>query len=227
MVMKSAVSIQFLFYFLCVVFTAYWPVRGALEGVVAASSLIPALLLAMPWLVILFMEGKKMKFHYLPAIMYSIFLSVLTLGGVRDGLLLRCEGLTLIDATIKNLDGILYLGLLVITGYISYRSASTSTFTMRLTARIICGVSFLYLGILYIQALNYSTTIDIMLISLIFLIIALINAFLIILEYAQRRKPVNIFTVLLKSTIITVLISVCYTDNHEQPALGRTLWGYA
>jgi hypothetical protein len=192
-VMKSAVSIQFLFYFLCVVFTAYWPVRRALEGVVTTSSLIPALLLAMPWLVILFMEGKKMKFHYLPAIMYSIFLSVLTLGGVREGLFLRSEGLTLIDATIKNLDGILYLGLLVITGYISYRSASTSTFTMRLTARIICGVSFLYLGILYIQALNYSTTIDIMLISLIFLIIALINAFLIILEYAQRRKASKYF----------------------------------
>jgi hypothetical protein len=86
----------------------------------------------------------------LPAIMYSIFLSVLTLEGVKEGLLLRSEGLTLIDAVIKNLDGILYLGLLVITGYISYRSASTSTFTMRLTARIICGVSFLYLGILYI-----------------------------------------------------------------------------
>jgi hypothetical protein len=74
MVMKSAVSIQSLFYFLCVVFTVYWPIRGALEGVVAASSLIPALLLAMPWLVILFMEGKKMKFHYLPAIMCSFFL---------------------------------------------------------------------------------------------------------------------------------------------------------
>jgi hypothetical protein len=129
----------------------------------------------------------------LPAIMYSIFLSVLTLEGVREGLLLRSEGLTLIDAVIKNLDGILYLGLLVIAGYISYRSASTSTFTMRLTARIICGVSFLYLGILYIQALNYSTTIDIMLISLIFLIIALINTFLIILEYAHRRKASKYF----------------------------------
>jgi hypothetical protein len=191
--MKSVVSIQFLFYFLCVVFTAYWPVRGALEGVVDASSLVPALLLAVPWLIILFMEGKKMKFQYLPAIMYSTFLSVLTLEGVEEGLFLRSKGLTLIDATIKNLDGILYLGLLVITGYISYRSASTSTFAMRLTARIICGVSFLYLGILYIQALNYSTTIDIMLISLIFLIIALINAFLIILEYAQRRKASKYF----------------------------------
>jgi hypothetical protein len=203
--MKSVVSIQFL-YFLCVVFTAYWPIRGALEGVVAASSLVPALLLAMPWLVILFMEEKKMKFQYLPAIMYSIFLSVLTLEGVKEGLLLRSEGLTLIDAVIKNLDGILYLGLLVITGYISYRSASTSTFTMRLAARIICSVSFLYLGILYIQVLNYSITIDIMLISLIFLIIALINTFLIILEYARRREASKYFSVLLKSTIITVLI---------------------
>ena len=191
--MKSVVSIQFLLYFLCVVFTAYWPVRRALEGVVAASSLVPALLFAMPWLIILFMEGKKMKFQYLPAIMYSFFLSVLTLGGVEEGLFLRSEGLTLIDATIKNLDGILYLGLLVITGYISYRSASTSTFAMRLTARIICGVSFLYLGILYIQALNYSATIYIVLTSLIFLIIALINAFLIILEYAQRRKTSKYF----------------------------------
>jgi hypothetical protein len=190
---RSVFSIQFLFYFLCVVFTAYWPIRGALEGVVAASSLVPALLLATPWLVILFMEGKKMKFQYLPAIMYSIFLSVLTLEGVKEGLLLRTEGLTLIDAVIKNLDGILYLGLLVITGYISYRSASTSTFTMRLTVRIICGVSFLYLGILYIQALNYSTTIDIMLINLIFLIITLINTFLIILEYARRRKASKYF----------------------------------
>jgi hypothetical protein len=140
---RSVFSIQFLFYFLCVVFTAYWPIRGALEGVVAASSLVPALLLATPWLVILFMEGKKMKFQYLPAIMYSIFLSVLTLEGIKEGLLLRSEGLTLIDAVIKNLDGILYLELLVITGYISYRSASTSTFAMRLTARIICGVSTL------------------------------------------------------------------------------------
>jgi hypothetical protein len=60
---RSVFSIQFLFYFLCVVFTAYWPIRGALEGVVAASSLVPALLLATPWLVILFMEGKKMKFQ--------------------------------------------------------------------------------------------------------------------------------------------------------------------
>jgi hypothetical protein len=190
---RSVFSIQFLFYFLCVVFTAYWPIRGALEGVVAASSLVPALLLATPWLVILFMEGKKMKFQYLPAIMYSIFLSVLTLEGVKEGLLLRSEGLTLIDAVIKNLDGILYLGLLVITGYISYRSASTSTFTMRLTARIICGVSFLYLGILYIRALNYTITIDIMLINLIFLIITLINTFLIILEYARRRKASKYF----------------------------------
>jgi hypothetical protein len=129
----------------------------------------------------------------LPAIMYSIFLSVLTLEGVKEGFLLRSEGLTLIDAVIKNLDGILYLGLLVITGYISYRSASTSTFTMRLTARIICGVSFLYLGILYIRALNYTIIIDIMLISLIFLIIALINTFLIILEYARRRKASKYF----------------------------------
>jgi hypothetical protein len=134
-----------------------------------------------------------MKFQYLPAIMYSIFLSVPTLEGVKEGLLLRSEGLTLIDAVIKNLDGILYLGLLVITGYNSYRSASTSTFTMRLTGRIICGVSFLYLGILYIQALNYSTTIDIMLINLIFLIITLINTFLIILEYARRRKASKYF----------------------------------
>jgi hypothetical protein len=204
---RSVFSIQFLFYFLCVVFTAYWPIRGALEGVVAASSLAPALLLATPWLVILFMEGKKMKFQYLPAIMYSIFLSVLTLEGVKEGLLLRSEGLTLIDAVIKNLDGILYLGLLVITGYTSYRSASTSTFTIRLAARIICGVSFLYLGILYIRALNYTITIDIMLISLIFLIIALITTFLIILEYARRREASKYFSVLLKSTIITALIT--------------------
>jgi hypothetical protein len=146
----------------------------------------------------------------LPAIMYSTFLSVLTFGGVREGLYLRSEGLTLLDATIKNLDGILYLGLLVITGYISYRSASTSTFAMRLTARIICAVSTLLLGILYIQALNYSTTTDIMLISLIFLIIALINTFLIISEYARRRKASKYFYLPSEINHNTVL-SVCYT----------------
>jgi len=100
--MKSAVSIQFLFYALCVVFTAYWPMRLVLLGVDAASSLALGLLLVTPWVVILFMEGRKMKFQYLPATAYSIFLSALTLAGVEEGFFLRSEGLSLMDAVIKN-----------------------------------------------------------------------------------------------------------------------------
>jgi hypothetical protein len=186
--MKSAVSIQFLFYALCVVFTAYWPMRLVLLGVDAASSLALGLLLVTPWVVILFMEGRKMKFQYLPAIAYSIFLSALTLAGVEEGFYLRSEGLPLMDAVIKNLDGILYLGLLAVTGYLSYRAALHATLTIRLAARIICAVFFLYLGILYIQALSYAITAHTILVSLIFLTIAFINTFSIILEYVRRRE---------------------------------------
>jgi hypothetical protein len=157
-------------------------------GVDAASSLAPGLLLITPWAVILFMEGRKMKFQYLLATAYSIFLSALTLAGVEEGFFLRSKGLPLMDAVIKNLDGILYLGLLAVTGYLSYRAALHATLTIRLAARIICAVFFLYLGILYIQALNYTITVHTILISLIFLTIAFINTFSIILEYARRRE---------------------------------------
>jgi hypothetical protein len=184
------VSIQFLFYALCVVFTAYWPMRLVFLGVDAASSLALGLLLVTPWVVILFMEGRKMKFQYLPATAYSIFLSALTLAGVEEGFFLRSEGLSLMDAVIKNLDGILYLGLLAVTGYLSYRAALRATRAIRLAARIICAVFFLYLGILYIQALNYTITIHTILISLVLLIIAFINILSIILEY---RRTYNSF----------------------------------
>jgi hypothetical protein len=84
--------------------------------------------------------------------------------------------------------GILYLGLLAVTGYLSYRAALHATLTIRLAARIICAVFFLYLGILYIQALSYAITAHTILVSLIFLTIAFINTFSIILEYVRRRE---------------------------------------
>jgi hypothetical protein len=121
--------------------------------------------------------GKEMKIQYLLAIAYSIFLSVLTLAGVEEGFYLRPEGLSLMDAVIKNLYGILYLGLLAVTGYLSYKAALHATLIIRLAAKITYAVFFSYFGILYIQALSYAITAHTILISLVFLIIAFINIF--------------------------------------------------
>ena len=108
------------------------------------------LLLVIPWIVFSIIEWRKYDvyhLHHMMAIVYSIFLAFLTLGGLAEYITLRLWGKTQIEIAFNIMDDIAYIVLLIACGYLSYRSAMQATRNIRIAAKIVAAIPLALLSI--------------------------------------------------------------------------------
>ena len=94
----------------------------------------PGFLFVIPWIVFSLIEWRKYDvyhLHHMMAILYSIFLSFLTLAGLEEYIALRSWGRTQIEIAFDIMGYVAYIGLLIACGYLSYRSAMQATRNIR------------------------------------------------------------------------------------------------
>jgi len=89
------------------------------------------------------------------AILYSIFLAFLTLGGLEEYIALRTWGKTQIEIAFDIMGYVAYIVLLIACGYLSYRSAMQATRNIRVATKIIVATLLLLIGIPLIRAAIY------------------------------------------------------------------------
>ena len=143
--MKGASSVQripLLTIIMCLlaIFTLYWVVRPIVQFGVPIERVWAGSLFIIPWIVFSIIEWRKYDvyhLHHMMAILYSIFLSFLTLGGLEEYIALRSWGKTPIETMFAVIDGVAYIGLLIACGYLSYRPAMQATRNIRIATKIV------------------------------------------------------------------------------------------
>ncbi|MCD6536324.1 MAG: hypothetical protein J7K49_04745 [Thaumarchaeota archaeon] len=111
-----------------------------------------------PWIVFSIIEWRKYDvyhIHHMMAIVYSIFLAFLTLGGLEEYITLRSWGKTPIEIGFAVIDGVAYIGLLIACSYLGYRSAMQATRNIRVATKIFVAILLLLIGIPLIRAAIY------------------------------------------------------------------------
>ena len=106
--------------------TLYWIIRPVVQFEVPIERVWAGPLFIIPWIIFSLIEWRKYNIyhlHHIMAIVYSIFLSFLTLGGLEEYIVLRSWGKTPIEIGFAVIDEIAYIGLLIACSYLSYRSA--------------------------------------------------------------------------------------------------------
>ena len=110
----------------------------------------PGFLFVIPWIVFSLIEWRKYDvyhLHHMMAILYSIFLSFLTLAGLEEYIALRSWGRTQIEIAFDIMGYVAYIGLLIACGYLSYRSAMQATRNIRIAAKIVAAIPLALLSI--------------------------------------------------------------------------------
>jgi len=163
--MKGASSVQripLLTIIMCLlaIFTLYWIVRPVIQFGVSLEGVWPGFLLVIPWIVFSLIEWRKYDvyhLHHMMAILYSIFLSFLTLGGLEEYITLRSWGKTPIEIVFAVIDGVAYIGLLIACGYLSYRSAMQATRNIRIATKIVTAIPLALLSIqIFSSAISFT-----------------------------------------------------------------------
>ena len=143
---------------LLAMFTLYWIIRPVVQFGVPIERVWPGFLFIIPWIIFSLIEWRKYdvyRLHHVTAIIYSIFLSFLTLAGLEEYLALRSWGKTPIEVVFDVIDDVAYTGLLIACGYLSYRSAMQATRNIRRATKIIVAIPLLLIGIPLIRAAIY------------------------------------------------------------------------
>jgi len=108
------------------------------------------LFLVIPWTVFSIIEWRKYDvyhLHHMMAMVYSIFLAFLTLGGLAEYIALRTWGKTTIEIVFAVIDDVAYIVLLIACGYLSYRSAMQATRNIRIATKIVTAIPLALLSI--------------------------------------------------------------------------------
>ena len=90
---------------LLVISTLYWIIRPVIQFGVPIERVWPGFLFIIPWIIFSLIEWRKYDvyhLHHLTAIVYSIFLSFLTLVGLEEYIALRSWGKTPIEDSIRR-----------------------------------------------------------------------------------------------------------------------------
>ena len=118
------------------------------------------LFLVIPWIVFSIIEWRKYDvyhLHHMMAILYSIFLAFLTLGGLEEYIALRSWGKTRIEIAFDIMGYVAYIGLLIACGYLSYRSAMQATRNIRIATKIITAIPLALLSIqIFSSAISFT-----------------------------------------------------------------------
>ncbi|MEN2974301.1 MAG: hypothetical protein ABDH32_01835 [Candidatus Caldarchaeales archaeon] len=153
MILKSPPQILFYIYISLVAFTSYWSIRLIFGGV-PVSNVWVGFLFCIPWIIFSFMEKRKYTIHYLFAIVYSTFLLLQSLVGLEEDVFLRSWGEPPIEILGDNLDGIIYIGLLSISGYLSYRRVLIAPPNISLFTKMVVAILYVFIGVLYSIAIE-------------------------------------------------------------------------
>jgi hypothetical protein len=186
------ISPQLLLYLVCAGFSIFLLLEGLMvtppEYFSAATLVAGVLFFVAPWTAVVFMDVKKKDMHHPFAIIYSLFQAfyVYLLTEMYVSLRIRDYPLTVLLAYIW--EDVVYLALLVASGYFSYRAALGSTSGARFSAKIVTAILLLFFGIIHLQALMFSTDARFMILTAVFLTLASFTAISTFLEFRKRVK---------------------------------------
>ncbi|MCD6593817.1 hypothetical protein J7L00_07050, partial [Candidatus Bathyarchaeota archaeon] len=108
---------------LLAILSLYFIIRPVIQFGVPLERVWPGFLfLVIPWIAFSIVEWRKYDvyhLHHMMAILYSIFLTFLTLGGLAEYIALRTWGKTTIEIVFAVIDDVAYIVLLIACGYLS------------------------------------------------------------------------------------------------------------
>ena len=146
---------------LLVILSLYLIIGPVFQFAVPIERVWPGFLfLVIPWIVFSIIEWRKYDvyhLHHMMAILYSIFLAFLTLGGLAEYIALRTWGKTQIEIAFNIMDDIAYIVLLIACGYLSYRSAMQATRNIRIATKIVTAIPLALLSIqIFSSAISFT-----------------------------------------------------------------------
>ena len=146
---------------LLAILSLYLIIRPVFQFGVPLERVWPGFLfLVIPWILFSIIEWRKYDvyhLHHMMAILYSIFLAFLTLGGLEEYITLRSWGKTPIEIAFNIMDDIAYIVLLIACGHLSYRSAMQATRNIKIATKIVTAIPLTLLSIqIFSSAISFT-----------------------------------------------------------------------